>query len=99
MDFSFDCPGPSSTHLDHFRAASKATTLRQVAVDNVDKGRLQACTTDEETVNVGLLAELLAVLLAYTAAVQDAGLIRGLVVDLLLEPLADGGVDLLRLLG
>lgn len=69
------------------------------AVDDVDKGRLQASTADEEAVNVGLLAELHAVLLADAAAVQDAGLVGGLGVDLLLEPLADGGVDLLGLLG
>lgn len=30
-----------------------------VAVDDVDKGRLQAGTADEEAVNVGLLAEVL----------------------------------------
>lgn len=68
------------------------------AVDDIHEGGLQAGTTNQEAVNVGLLAQLLAVLLANTATVQDARLIRSLVVDALLEPLADGSVDLLCLL-
>lgn len=67
-------------------------------VDDVNKGRLQAGTADEEAINVGLLAQLLAVLLANTTTIQDAGLICSLVIDSLLEPLADSGVDLLSLL-
>jgi hypothetical protein len=69
-----------------------------LGVDDVDEGRLQAGTTDEETVNVGLLGKLLAVLLADASAVQDTGLLGGLGGDLLLEPLADSGVNLLSLL-
>ena len=49
-----------------------------VSVDDVDKGRLQASTADEETVNVGLLGKLVAVLLRDTATVQDTGLLGGL---------------------
>jgi hypothetical protein len=72
---------------------------RRVGVDDVDERRLQRSTTDKETVNVGLLGKLAAVLLVDAAAVQDAGLLRSLGRDLLLHPLADGGVDLLSLLG
>lgn len=69
------------------------------AVDDIHESGLQAGATNQEAVNVGLLAQLLAVLLTDTTTVQDARLIRGLVVDALLEPLADGSVHLLRLLG
>lgn len=69
-----------------------------VGVDDVDEGRLQAGAANKETVNVGLLGQLLAVLLADTAAVQDAGVFRGLGGHVLLQPLTDGGVDLLGLL-
>ena len=60
--------------------------------------RLEGSTANQEAVNVGLLGELLAVLLADGAAVEDAGLVRGLLADVVLEPLADAGVDLLGLL-
>ena len=69
-----------------------------VGVDDVDERRLQRSTTDEETIDVGLLGELAAVLLVDTAAVQDTGLLSSLGRDLLLQPLADGSVDLLSLL-
>ena len=72
---------------------------RRVGVDDVDERRLQRSTANKETVNIGLLSKLAAVLLVDTAAVQDTGLLRSLGRDLLLEPLADGGVDLLSLLG
>lgn len=62
-------------------------------------GRLKRSTADEETVNVSLLAELGAVLLVDAATVQDASLLGNLVGDVGLEPLADGLVDLLGLLG
>jgi len=70
-----------------------------LAVDNVNKCRLQASTADKETVNVSLLGQLLAVLLRDTATVQDTGLLRRLGRDFLLEPLAESGVDFLCLLG
>jgi hypothetical protein len=69
-----------------------------LGVDDVDERRLQAGTADEETVNVGLLGKLLAVLLADAAAVQDTGLLSSIGGDLLLEPLAERSVDLLSLL-
>lgn len=68
------------------------------AVDDIHEGGLQAGATNQEAVNVGLLAQLLAVLLADTATVQDARLVRSLVTNALLEPLADGSVDVLCLL-
>lgn len=61
-------------------------------------GRLERSTTDEEAVNVGLLAELCAVLLVDAAAVEDAGLVGDLLADLGLEPLTDGLVHILGLL-
>jgi hypothetical protein len=62
-------------------------------------GRLQAGTADQEAVNVGLLGQLGAVLLVDAAAVQDAGLLGDLGVDVVLEPGTDGGVDVLGLGG
>lgn len=69
-----------------------------VRVDDVDESRLQAGTANQETINVGLLGQVLAVLLADAATVQDARLLRCLGRDLLLQPLTDGSVDLLGLL-
>lgn len=60
-------------------------------------GRLEGSTTDKETVNVGLLGELAAVLLVDAAAVEDAGLVGDLVADAA-EEVTDGLVDLLSLL-
>lgn len=60
-------------------------------------GRLEGSTTDEETVNVGLGAELAAVLLVDAAAVEDAGLVSDLGADAAEEG-TDGLVDLLGLL-
>jgi hypothetical protein len=70
-----------------------------VAVDNVHKCRLQASTSNQEAIDVGLLRQLLAVLLSHAAAIQDACLLSSLIRDLLLNPLADGLVDFLCLLG
>ena len=70
-----------------------------VGVDDVDERRLQRSTANKETVNVGLLGELAAVLLVDGATVQDTGLLGSLGRDLLLEPLTEGGVDFLCLLG
>lgn len=72
--------------------------LLLVGVDDVDKGRLQGGTANEEAVNVRLLGQLATVLLVDTAAVENAGLISNLVADVL-EPVADSLVDLLRLRG
>lgn len=62
-------------------------------------GRLQAGTANEEAVNIRLLGELAAVLLADGATVDDTDLVLSLGGDGFAEPLADSGVDLLGLLG
>jgi len=59
---------------------------------------LQAGTANQEAINVLLLGKVLAVLAVDAASVQDPGLLGDLVADVGLEPLADGGVDLLCLL-
>lgn len=93
----FGCHKTTLISVQSLQVPSSVHSL--VRVDDVDESGLQAGTANEETVNVGLLGQLLAVLLADTAAVQDAGLVRRLLGDLLLQPLADGSVDLLSLLG
>ena len=60
--------------------------------------RFQAGTANEETVDIGLLGELTAVLLADGATVDDSSAIGNLGGDGLTEPLADGSVHLLSLL-
>lgn len=62
-------------------------------------GRLQTRATNQETINIGLLAQLDAVLLADTSTIDDSGLLRRLSANLLLQPVANGSVDLLCLLG
>ena len=61
-------------------------------------GRLEGSAADKEAVDIGLLAELAAVLLVNAAAVEDAGLVGDLVADGL-EPVANGLVHVLGLLG
>lgn len=83
-----------------------STTVRRVSIRSGRcrtgarrTGRLQAGTADEEAVDVGLLGQLAAVLLVDAAAVEDAGLVGDLLGDVVLEPGADGEVDLLGLVG
>lgn len=59
---------------------------------------LQRGTSNEETINIWLGSEILAVLVGDRSTVDDASLLSNLLVDLLLQPLADSGVDLLCLL-
>ena len=61
--------------------------------------RLQASATDKESINISLLGEFPAVLLADGATVDNTGVGGGLGGDGLLEPLADSGVDFLCLFG
>lgn len=61
-------------------------------------GRLQAGTANKEAVDIGLLGELAAVLLADGATVDDTDLVLGLGRNGFAKPLADSGVDLLGLL-
>lgn len=49
-----------------------------VAVDDINKRRLQASATDQEAVDVGLLGQLARVLLSHAATVQNAGLLSSL---------------------
>lgn len=60
-------------------------------------GRLQASTANKEAVNIVLLGEVTAVLLADGTAVDNTGVFRSLGGNSLAEPLADGGVDFLGL--
>jgi hypothetical protein len=68
----------SSSKSGHLQTSFSARNSCLIAVNDVNEGRLQAGTTDKETVNVGLLSKLLAVLLGDTATVQDAGLLGSL---------------------
>jgi hypothetical protein len=70
----------------------------RLGVNNVNKGGLQAGTSDEETINVLGLGELVAVLLTNTATVDDSSVVRGSLANLLFQVCADGGVHLLSLL-
>ena len=83
---------------DTLPVSSIYNILRGLGVDDINEGGLKGGTTDEETVNVLLLGELVAVLLADTATVDDSGVVRSGLADLLSEVLTDGGVDLLSLL-
>lgn len=74
------------------------TSLGGVTKQNILTSRLQTGTANQETINIWLLAKLLAVLLADTATIQDAGLVGNGLAHVLGQPLADGGVDLLGLL-
>jgi hypothetical protein len=62
-------------------------------------GRLQAGSTNEESINIGLLRQLLAVLLIHASAIQDTGGLADLWGDLGSEELANGGMNVLSLLG
>ncbi len=61
-------------------------------------GRLKTGTTDQESVDIGLLGELLAVLLTHRATVNDTSVLGSLSGDGVAEPLADGSMDFLGLL-
>jgi hypothetical protein len=60
--------------------------------------RLQAGTANQESVNISLLAKLLAVLCIHATSVKDTRGIRSFGRDILLDPVTDGGVDFLGLL-
>jgi hypothetical protein len=61
-------------------------------------GRLQTSTANEEPIDIRLFRKIAAVLLADTAAIDDSGVISSLRGDRLLQPLANSGMDFLRLL-
>jgi hypothetical protein len=60
---------------------------------------LQAGTTNQESVDIRLLGKFLAVLCIHAATIQDTGLVCSFSRDGLLDPLANGGMNLLCLLG
>lgn len=60
---------------------------------------LQASTSNQEPIDITLGSQVLAVLLADRATVDDPRLLCDLVTDCLRQPLAESGVDLLRLRG
>lgn len=70
-----------------------------IRIDDIHKRRLQARAAHQEAIDIRLLRQLVAVLLAHAAAVQDARLVSCLGGHFLLEPAADRGVHFLRLLG
>merc|ERR1712177_123287 len=84
--------------VTHSHAREKNPPSLYLGVDNVNESRLQASAAHEEAVNVLLLRQILAVLLAYAAAVDDARLVRGLLTQRLGHPAADRRVHFLRLL-
>mmetsp|Transcript_22373 Transcript_22373/g.43855 ORF Transcript_22373/g.43855 Transcript_22373/m.43855 type:complete len:276 (+) Transcript_22373:365-1192(+) len=84
------------THKRYLRMA-KGLVGRGLA--DLDELGLERGTTNEEAVNVLLLDELVAVLFSDGATVEDTGLSSNLLRDVLLEPVAELGVDLLGLLG
>lgn len=71
----------------------------RLAVNDVDESRLQASATDQETIDIRLLRQLATVFLRNASTVEDSGVLGGRGGNVLLEPLADGGVDFLCLLG
>jgi hypothetical protein len=60
---------------------------------------LKTGPTNQEPVNIRLLCQFLAVLLAHASAVQDPCALGSLIVDFFGKELAEGGVDLLCLFG
>mmetsp|Transcript_10177 Transcript_10177/g.21454 ORF Transcript_10177/g.21454 Transcript_10177/m.21454 type:complete len:292 (-) Transcript_10177:159-1034(-) len=67
-------------------------------VDDVEELSLERCTADETAVDVGLLEQVGRVGTLHRAAVDDARLRRDLGRHIRRQPLAEGLVDLLRLL-
>lgn len=61
-------------------------------------GWLKRSSSNQEAINVWLLAQILAVLLTDTATVDDSGLLSGLRADLGLQPVSNSSVDFLCLL-
>ena len=62
-------------------------------------GRFETRATDQKPVNIFLLRQVAAVLLAHATAVDDTRSRRGFSGDFGGQPVADGGVHLLRLGG
>jgi len=65
--------------------------------DDLLEGILEGGTSDEETINVWLLDELISVLVSHGTTVEDTGLVGGLLGDVGLKPGSDALVGLLGL--
>ena len=72
---------------------------RGVGVADVNEGRSEGSTTDEETIDIGLLGRLHAVLGVDGTTVDDTDLLGDVGGDVVSEPLSEGLVDLLSLGG
>ena len=66
--------------------------------NNLLEGILEGSSTNEESINIWLLDQLVGVLVGHRSSVQDAGLVSGLLRDVGLEPSTDDVVSLLSLL-
>merc|ERR1712151_525770 len=78
---------------------SRCSELRFHGVDNGGESTtLQGCTADKEAVDVRLQAKLLAVLVVHRAPVLDAHRVADLLGNVVLQPLAQVGMDLLCLI-
>jgi hypothetical protein len=82
----------------NYELEPRITRQSQVTVDNIHKRRLQTSTSDQEPIDIRLLAQVLAVLLADTTTIDDSCLFRDLFADLLLQPFSDSSMDFLSLL-
>ena len=60
---------------------------------------LERCSSNQEPIDIGLLAQVLAVLLTDATTIYDSGLLGNLLADLLLQPRPDSGMYFLCLLG
>lgn len=67
-------------------------------IDNIHKSGLQARTTDQETINIRLLSQLLAILVTHTSTIDDSRLLCRIGSQLLCNPLPNSLVHLLSLL-
>jgi len=75
---------------------SQSSLLR---INDIDKSRLQTRPTNEEPIDVRLLRQVLTVLLADAATVDDACVLADGFIDLLSQELSHRGVDVLGLGG
>lgn len=77
---------------------SSATSRKEKIDGKTLTSRFQTRPTDEESIDIFLLGQLLAILLAHAAAVDDPRALGRILGNRIGEPLSDRGVDFLRLL-
>ena len=78
-------------------AVDKSLLGLVASTNDISEGVLERSTTNEETINIGLLDKFASVLVGDTTSIHDAGLNCCLVGDISLEPATDGVVGLLGL--